>query len=96
MIGRAPSRFPNREPFLSHDREGVDVTRGWATVTLDQKIEDASALIRRVFAENSERASVTCSFQTECMALVDLVIQQQPDIPVLFLDTGYQDRKSVV
>ena len=59
------------------------------TVTLDQKIDSARALIREVFAENGGAACVTSSFQTECMALVDLVIEQRPDIPVLFLDTGY-------
>jgi len=59
-------------------------------VTLDQKIDTATALIRGVFAENNSGvACVTCSFQTECMALVDLVTQQQPGIPVLFLETGY-------
>jgi phosphoadenosine phosphosulfate reductase len=34
-------------------------------------------------------ACVTSSFQTECMVLVHLVTRQRPDIPVLFLDTGY-------
>jgi len=58
-------------------------------MTLDQKIENAGHLIHTVFAENSGAACVTCSFQTECMALVDLVIAQQPAIPVLFLETGY-------
>lgn len=56
---------------------------------LDRKVEEAAALIAGVFAENSQPACVTCSFQTECMALVDLVIAQRPDIPVLFLETGY-------
>jgi phosphoadenosine phosphosulfate reductase len=32
---------------------------------------------------------VTSSFQTDCVALVHLITLQQPDIPVLFLDTGY-------
>ena len=59
------------------------------TMTLDQKIDSASALIRGVFAENGGAACVTCSFQTECMALVDLVIAEQSSIPVLFLETGY-------
>lgn len=58
-------------------------------MTLDQKIDDASELIRNVFAENNGAACVTCSFQTECMALVDLVTAQRPEIPVLFLETGY-------
>jgi phosphoadenosine phosphosulfate reductase len=58
-------------------------------VTLDQKIGDATSVIAGVLAENGVPACVTCSFQTECMALVDLVIAQRPDIPVLFLETGY-------
>ena len=57
--------------------------------TLDQKIDHARALIRGVFDENGAAACVTCSFQTEFMALVDLVIEQRPGIPVLFLETGY-------
>lgn len=60
-----------------------------ATVTLDQKVDSARALIRGVMDENRGARCVTCSFQTECMALVDLMIEQQPNIPVLFLDTGY-------
>jgi len=58
-------------------------------MTLDQKIESAAGLIRDVFAGYRHAACVTCSFQTECMALVDLVTAQEPGIPVLFLDTGY-------
>jgi phosphoadenosine phosphosulfate reductase len=58
-------------------------------MTLDEKILAASTLIRGVFTENGAAACVTCSFQTECMALVDLVIAERPDIPVLFLETGY-------
>lgn len=56
---------------------------------LDQKIDAAAELIAGIFAENAVPACVTCSFQTECMALVDLVIAQSPRIPVLFLETGY-------
>jgi len=58
-------------------------------VPLDQKINEASELIRGVLAANDQPMCVTCSFQTECMALVDLVIAEKPDIPVLFLETGY-------
>ncbi len=58
-------------------------------MSLDQKIEAAASVIGSVFAENSADACVTCSFQTECMVLVDLVIAHQPNIPVLFLETGY-------
>jgi phosphoadenosine phosphosulfate reductase len=58
-------------------------------MSLDQKIESATSLIASVFTENTASPCVTCSFQTECMALVDLVIAHQPEIPVLFLETGY-------
>jgi phosphoadenosine phosphosulfate reductase len=56
---------------------------------LDQKIDEARAVIRGVLDEHEVVPCVTCSFQTECMALVDLVIERQPNIPVLFLETGY-------
>jgi phosphoadenosine phosphosulfate reductase len=65
------------------------VTTTTPTSSLHQKIEDAGALVRDVLAKDSGPACVTCSFQTECMALVDLVIAERPDIPVLFLETGY-------
>ena len=58
-------------------------------MTLDQKVDAATSLISEVFAANALPACVTCSFQTECMALVDLVIAHSPNIPVLFLETGY-------
>jgi len=56
---------------------------------LDTKIDEATSLIRDVLSQNTARACATCSFQAECMVLVDLVVAQQPDIPVLFLETGY-------
>lgn len=36
-----------------------------------------------------EPACVTCSFQSEDVALVHLLLAQRPSIDVLFLDTGY-------
>lgn len=56
---------------------------------LDQKISEAAKVIASVLADNPAPSCVTCSFQTECIALVDLVIAQKPGIPVLFLETGY-------
>ena len=58
-------------------------------MNLAEKVESAAGLIAGVFTENTASACVTCSFQAECMALVDLVITQRPNIPVLFLETGY-------
>jgi phosphoadenosine phosphosulfate reductase len=58
-------------------------------MTLDTKIDDAVALIRDTLSQDSARGCVTCSFQAECMVVVDLLVAEQPDIPVLFLETGY-------
>ncbi|HEY3837349.1 MAG TPA: phosphoadenylyl-sulfate reductase [Bryobacteraceae bacterium] len=52
------------------------------------KAEQAQELVRDLLSRQ-QPACVTSSFQTECMVLVHLLIQQKPDIPVLFLDTGY-------
>ena len=55
---------------------------------LQEKIGQAQELIRGINPVG-RRTCVTCSFQAECMVLVDLVIAEQPEIPVLFLETGY-------
>lgn len=49
----------------------------------------AGPLIDRVLAENSGAPCFTCSFQAEDMIVLDLLRKRVPDIPVLFLDTGY-------
>ena len=49
----------------------------------------AEELVGRVLAENAGRACITCSFQAEDMIVLDFLRKRQPDIPVLFLDTGY-------
>lgn len=58
-------------------------------IKLENKIEEATIVIRQVLSEDPSRACVTCSFQAECMVVVDLLVAEQPDIPVLFLETGY-------
>jgi len=49
---------------------------------------EAESVIAEVLAKGGAQC-VTSSFQTECVALVHLITRQRPDIPVLFLDTGY-------
>ncbi len=58
---------------------------------IDSECENLSAkeLIGRVFQSHRGRACLTCSFQLEDMVMLHLLRQQQSDIPVLFLDTGY-------
>lgn len=50
---------------------------------------DASAIAARALEELPGPACFTCSFQAEDMAVLHLLRQVQPDIPVLFLETGY-------
>lgn len=52
------------------------------------KAQTARADIREAFAHGG-RAAVTCSFQAEDMVVLRLVQESQPDVPVLFLETGY-------
>jgi phosphoadenosine phosphosulfate reductase len=54
----------------------------------------ADALVDRIVAESaaaSEKAlpCITCSFQAEDMIVLHLLRKRLPEIPVLFLDTGY-------
>lgn len=51
-------------------------------------IEPARNLIRESLAGPAP-ACITCSFQAEDMVVLHLALREQPDIPVLFLDTGY-------
>ena len=59
----------------------------------------AEAVIGRLLAENSAAAKnnsicLTCSFQAEDMIVLDLLRRRLPDIPVLFLDTGYHFKET--
>ncbi|HKD83005.1 MAG TPA: phosphoadenylyl-sulfate reductase [Candidatus Angelobacter sp.] len=49
----------------------------------------AEVLLDRVLAGPGRRACITCSFQAEDMVVLHMLRQHRPDIPVLFLDTGY-------
>jgi len=49
----------------------------------------AEAAIDRALAENTGLPCFTCSFQAEDMIVLDLLRKRVPDIPVLFLETGY-------
>jgi phosphoadenosine phosphosulfate reductase len=61
------------------------------TTELLQEIESqpAEAVIDRVLQQGAGMACITCSFQVEDMVVLDLLRRRLPDIPVLFLDTGY-------
>jgi phosphoadenosine phosphosulfate reductase len=55
---------------------------------LDQKIAAALALVA-ANVKGAPAECVTCSFQAEDMVVLDMVRAIHPDVPVLFLDTGY-------
>jgi phosphoadenosine phosphosulfate reductase len=60
----------------------------------ESKIQGARDLIASVLAQ-AGAPCVTSSFQTECVVLVHLLIEQRPDIPVLFLETGYHFKETL-
>ncbi len=50
----------------------------------------ASDVVESVLANiTASRACITCSFQAEDIVVLDLLRQRLPNIPVLFLETGY-------
>jgi phosphoadenosine phosphosulfate reductase len=61
------------------------------TTALAEQLESlaASELIAHVLRDNSGAPCITCSFQAEDMIVLDLLRQHLPDVPVIFLETGY-------
>jgi phosphoadenosine phosphosulfate reductase len=57
------------------------------------KPSEAADLIARELARAS-RPCITSSFQAECVVLVHLLRERQPDIPVLFLDTFHHFKET--
>jgi phosphoadenosine phosphosulfate reductase len=58
--------------------------------SLDEKLTHVHTLLARELAETTnEEACLTCSFQAEDVLLLHLTRELRPNIPVLFLDTGY-------
>jgi phosphoadenosine phosphosulfate reductase len=57
---------------------------------LEAKLADVRALlVRELAATEDGEACLTCSFQAEDVLLLHLARELRPNIPVLFLDTGY-------
>ncbi|HTD43814.1 MAG TPA: phosphoadenylyl-sulfate reductase [Bryobacteraceae bacterium] len=61
---------------------------------IEFKIQEAEDLIASELARNGAPC-VTSSFQTECVALVHMLVRQRPEIPVLFLETGYHFAETI-
>jgi phosphoadenosine phosphosulfate reductase len=58
---------------------------------LDAKLEHVQEQLRHAFANARDLDDVclTCSFQAEDVLLLKLALELRPELPVLFLDTGY-------
>ena len=61
---------------------------GNATIAETEKLGEARTAINEALAESSSPC-LTCSFQAEDMVVLALLREKAPDIPVLFLETGY-------
>jgi phosphoadenosine phosphosulfate reductase len=59
------------------------------SLTANLDTSDPAILIRQVLAGQQGRACITNSFQAEDMVVLHLLRQYQPEIAVLFLETGY-------
>ena len=60
-----------------------------AFVTTEEKISNAERLVADELRAVSEDVCVTNSFQAEDMVVLDMVRRILPEVPVVFLDTGY-------
>jgi len=49
----------------------------------------AEELMDRLIGDRAGRVCITCSFQAEDMVVLHMLRRRLPDVPVLFLDTGY-------
>ncbi len=58
---------------------------------LDAKIAHVQEQLRQAFADapNVDEVCLTCSFQAEDVLLLKLALELRPQLPTLFLDTGY-------
>ena len=60
------------------------------TISLDERIAEAEAMVHDELSDEFRGdACVTSSFQAEDVVVLHLVRQVAPEVPVLFLDTGY-------
>jgi len=60
-----------------------------AVVSTEEKIESAERLVADELRALSQDVCVTNSFQAEDMVVLDMVRRILPEVPVVFLDTGY-------
>jgi len=66
------------------------------TLAAFEQLEALTAveIVDHVLTNSCGKATITCSFQAEDMVVLHLLRQRLPDIPVVFLDTGYHFRET--
>jgi 3'-phosphoadenosine 5'-phosphosulfate sulfotransferase (PAPS reductase)/FAD synthetase len=69
--------------------EVLGLTATPATQSIEYKIRAAEQLVRQELEQTQGDVCVTNSFQAEDMIVLHLVRHVLPDVPVIFLDTGY-------
>jgi phosphoadenosine phosphosulfate reductase len=69
--------------------EILNLTVTPATQSIEYKTRGAEQLIRQALEQTQGDVCVTNSFQAEDMIVLQLVRHSLPDVPVIFLDTGY-------
>ena len=67
----------------------LNLAEALALQSTGEKIFAAEQFVRHELAQVQHDACVTNSFQAEDMVLLHMVRQTRPDVPVIFLDTGY-------
>lgn len=78
----------------------TDVPSSLQSDTFAEQIDAKLAHVRNLLAHElaaapeAKDACLTCSFQAEDVLLLQLTRELRPDIPVLFLDTGYHFRET--
>jgi phosphoadenosine phosphosulfate reductase len=77
----------------------MTMTPGEAAIRMEIKPSvqpqfEAETLLDRVLADHPGRVCITCSFQAEDMVVLDMLRSRIPDVPVLFLDTGYHFKET--
>ena len=55
---------------------------------------DPIEVVDRILQVSSGKACITCSFQAEDIVVLHLLRQRIPDVPVVFLETGYHFRET--
>jgi phosphoadenosine phosphosulfate reductase len=68
----------------------MQATNNWEAL----EARAAEEVIDSILAQNGKRTCFTCSFQAEDVVVLDLLRKKLPDVPVLFLETGYHFRET--